>query len=121
MNQHELLERFCILATRVGELSKFKKRLAAHDCFCGNNELAATLIARNMFQFDEQILLYIEKAVAEQIELEASIARFQEAEDLENGVILSAIEALDRSGAQAADEAAANKAQSREHDMDHEE
>ena len=60
MTRAEVLQRFCALATKVGNV-KFESR-EAHDCFCGANSRRDWV---NGFQFDEPVMTFIETAVAQ--------------------------------------------------------
>jgi hypothetical protein len=57
MEKNEVIERLCALCSEVGE--KVFNHEFAHDCFCGQN------ISKLPFEFNEQILSYIEKVVKE--------------------------------------------------------
>lgn len=56
MSQKEVLQRFCRLASDVGD---HIGNHHAHDCFCGENPLSRE---RN-FQFSEIVMRFIENAV----------------------------------------------------------
>jgi hypothetical protein len=59
MERLAVISRFCIMSTLVG--SKVFKHSCCHDCFCHQ---------RNHFQFDDEILEFIEAAVNEKISRE---------------------------------------------------
>ena len=64
MTKTEVITRLCDLSSQVGD--KVFKNKEAHDCFCDLNPMAG-------FQFSEQVILFIEKAVKEAIEVEEAL------------------------------------------------
>ena len=54
ITKEQVIERFCKLATKVGD-REFNHTLP-HDCFCTN---------KGDFQFDEEVLDFIERCVEE--------------------------------------------------------
>jgi len=60
MNKDQVIKRLCALSSNVGS-RKFKSSIP-HDCFCedGKNSCFS-------FQFDEQIIEFIEQAVNEKL------------------------------------------------------
>lgn len=55
--KEEIVRRFCSLASQVGGSFEFKHNLP-HDCFCCESDYT-----EGNFQFDEEIIEYIEKIV----------------------------------------------------------
>ena len=60
LSEEQVIERLCGLATLVGG-KKFNHELP-HDCFCQCNEVHGC-----GFQFDEQIIKFIEAAVLKEL------------------------------------------------------
>jgi len=56
MTKKEVIERFCALAGKVG-IAAFDNTKAS-DCFCDE---------RNLFQFDDEVIEFIEAAVEEKL------------------------------------------------------
>ena len=65
MKQKAIIARFCALASDVG--TKVFAHKHAHDCFCGENK-----ITTGSFQFEPEIIRYIEKVVREAIKKDAA-------------------------------------------------
>lgn len=63
MEKQKVIERFCALASKVGN-EKYKSQYAA-DCFCGTNP--NTWLTNN-FQFEEPIMKFIEEAIEEKLQ-----------------------------------------------------
>lgn len=61
LDKSEVIQRFCKLASKVGEV-KFKHKIP-HDCFCKEK-----CYNQNYFQFDEEVLEFIEDAVNDKLE-----------------------------------------------------
>jgi hypothetical protein len=61
MTKQEVMMRLCKLASYAGE-KRFGSAYA-HDCFCGNNP-----IQDKYFQFEEEVMEFIEKAVMDAVE-----------------------------------------------------
>ena len=59
LDKQQIISRLCALATKVGE-DAFNNR-KAHDCFCGDNKVDGRFSGG--FQFEEEVLCYIESAV----------------------------------------------------------
>jgi len=59
LTKQQVIERFCKLATKVGE-QEFKHTIP-HDCFCGDDQ-TGTMFTGD-FQFDEKVLEFIEECV----------------------------------------------------------
>lgn len=62
MTQEDVIARLCALATEVGGSEKFHN-MYAHDCFCADRESIPPDSYYARFQFQEEIILYIEGAV----------------------------------------------------------
>ena len=60
MKKHEVIERMCALSAKVG--SEVFKDSEAYDCFCRVGHPT-----NNHYQFSEDVLKFIETAVAEKI------------------------------------------------------
>jgi hypothetical protein len=61
MTKHQVIERFCALATRVNE-KKFQFTKSA-DCFCQQGEQAS----HANFQFEKDVIHFIERAVEKEL------------------------------------------------------
>ena len=61
LTKQQIIERFCKLATKVGE-HEFKHTIP-HDCFCGDDKTPKMFTGG--FQFDEEVLEFIENCVEE--------------------------------------------------------
>jgi len=60
-NHHQIIERLCNLVSEVGSV-RYHDELP-HDCFCGINPRGIKFD----FQFDEEIIAFIESAVRERL------------------------------------------------------
>jgi hypothetical protein len=61
MTKKEVKRRLCVLATKVMN-EKFRANIPA-DCFCGMSIPSSFGFGEEDYQFDEQIILFIENAV----------------------------------------------------------
>lgn len=99
MTRDEVLQAFCEMSTRVRD-AKFDSagNCSASDCFCGKNDATTRL---NCFQFDAEIVEFIEQAVAhalgENVRMKRRSGRFDDECDCgnwENGIAHGRAEAL---------------------------
>ena len=69
LSQEEVIKRLCAVASRVGD-KKFNHTVP-HDCFC----VGQSTPCLNDFQFDEEVLTFIEDAVDFELAVEETKQR----------------------------------------------
>lgn len=66
LTKQQVIERLCKLSTKVGEEVFCNQK--AHDCFCGENKTSE--VFSGGFQFEEEVIEFIEEAVREKMDKE---------------------------------------------------